>query len=112
MEKLANISKFEDLQNQTNRTITNKGYVERGYVTPQEDGLRQYNKYSDFNLRDKNEFTDLYQILCTYSNLVRQGAITRQEALRQIKEAYGLGPEQIALFRDQVNKMHIGRTRI
>lgn len=111
MEKLANISKFEDLQNQANRTITNKGYVERGYVTPQE-GLRQYNKYSDFNLRDKNEFAELYQVLHTYSNLVRQGAITRQEALRQIKEAYGLGPEQIALFRDQATKINAGRTTV
>lgn len=112
MEKLANISKFEDLQNQANRMITNKGYVEKGYVTPQEGGLRQYNKYSDFNLRDANEFADLYRVLFAYSNLVRQGAITKQEALKQIKEAYGLGPEQVALFRDRVRKMNAARRRI
>lgn len=129
MEKLADIGKFENLQNQANRAITNKGYIQREYLTTREAGPEryidkrtgktgylpktvetpEYYKFSDFNFHNINELKELYNVLATYNKLVGEGKITKQEALKQIQEAYGLSSSGITAIREVVASMRAAR---
>ena len=97
MQKLADISVFENLTNASvEGRIQNAGKRLPGGMRPgwytEIDPSRKYGKFSDFDNEDIRE-TILY-----YNDMIKNGSMSKKQALDALAKLYGLTPERIKAF--------------
>lgn len=88
MEKMADITAFESLCNQR-EVIDNRSLVKAGTASDYVSDVPVYTKHADLKKKE------LYSVLSQYWHLVQSREITVDDALKQLKKAYGLSPANI-----------------